>query len=59
MFKNWGGGGVIGFKETSPEGWFSQRRHGETRGGRVPPKTEIWGDVFYGWSLISIVEIDH
>ena len=24
---------------------------GETRGGRVPPKSKIWGDVFYGWSL--------
>ena len=28
-----------------------QRRHGETRGGRVPQKMEFWGDVFYGWSL--------
>jgi hypothetical protein len=24
---------------------------GETRGGRVPQKSKIWGDVFYGWSL--------
>ena len=24
---------------------------GETRGGRLPPKSKIWGDVFYGWSL--------
>ena len=26
-------------------------RFEETRGGRVPQKSEIWGDVFYGWSL--------
>ena len=23
----------------------------EIKGGRVPPKSKIWGDVFYGWSL--------
>ena len=23
----------------------------ETRGGRVPQKSKIWGDVVYGWSL--------
>ena len=26
-------------------------RFEETRGGRVPQKSKIWGDVFYGWSL--------
>ena len=26
-------------------------RFKETRGGRVPKKFKIWGDVFYGWSL--------
>ena len=26
-------------------------RFGETRGGRVPQKSWIWGDVFHGWSL--------
>ena len=28
-------------------------RFGETRGGKVPQKSKIWGDVFYGWSLRS------
>ena len=40
--------------ETSPLRVQSHRRRGETRGGRVPQKIKIWGDVFYGWSL-SIV----
>ena len=35
----------------------SQRRLGETRGGRVPKKMEIWGDVFYGWSLSKICQL--
>ena len=26
-------------------------RFEETRGGRVPQKSKIWGDVVYGWSL--------
>jgi hypothetical protein len=26
----------------------------ETRGGKVPQKSKILGDVFYGWSLITI-----
>ena len=26
-------------------------RFEETRGGRVPKKSIIWGDVVYGWSL--------
>jgi hypothetical protein len=26
-------------------------RFEETRGGRVPQKYKIWGDVVYGWSL--------
>ena len=26
-------------------------RFEETRGGRVPQKSKILGDVFYGWSL--------
>ena len=25
-------------------------RFEETKGGRVPQKPKIWGDVFYGWS---------
>ena len=29
-------------------------RFEETRGGRVPQKSKIWGDVFYGWSLTLI-----
>ena len=29
-------------------------RFEETRGGRVPQKSKILGDVFYGWSLIVI-----
>ena len=28
-------------------------RFEETRGGRVPQKSKIWGDVVYGWSLIK------
>ena len=28
-------------------------RFEETRDGRVPQKSKIWGDVFYGWSLIG------
>jgi hypothetical protein len=28
-------------------------RFEETRGGRVPQKSKIWGDVFYGWSLMK------
>ena len=35
----------------------SQRRRGETRGGRVPQKIEIWGDVFYGWSLRENISV--
>ena len=26
-------------------------RFEETREGRVPQKSKIWGDVIYGWSL--------
>ena len=29
-------------------------RFEETRGGRVPQKSKIWGDIVYGWSLIEI-----
>ena len=29
-------------------------RFEETRGGRVPKKSKILGDVFYGWSLVKI-----
>ena len=31
-------------------------RFEETRGGRVPQKSKIWGDVFYGWSLTGITK---
>ena len=30
-------------------------RFEETRGGRVPQKSKIWGDVVYGWSPSEIV----
>ena len=29
-------------------------RFEETRGGRVPQKSKIWGDVVYGWSLSTL-----
>ena len=28
-------------------------RFQETRGGRVPQNSKIWGDVFYGWLLTT------
>ena len=28
-------------------------RFEEKRAGRVPRKSKIWGDIFYGWSLTS------
>ena len=28
---------------------------GVTRGGRVVEKLDFWGDVIYGWSLITIL----
>ena len=31
-------------------------RFEETRGGRVPQKSKIWGDVVYGWSLTDFTE---
>ena len=34
------------------KGTFTSRFE-ETRGGRVHQKSKIWGDVFYGWSLIK------
>ena len=30
-------------------------RFEETKGGRVPQKSKIWGDVFYGWSLSKYI----
>ena len=33
-------------------------RFEETRGGRVPQKSKIWGDVVYGWSLIAMGLVD-
>ena len=45
------GGGVKIFRRRLPWGLLSHRRRGETRGGRVPQKSENWGVVFYGWSL--------
>ena len=32
-------------------------RFEETRGGRVPQKSKIWGDVVYGWSLSVKMEV--
>ena len=34
-------------------------RFEETRGGRVPQKSKIWGDVVYGWSLIVSENINY
>ena len=32
-------------------------RFEETRGGRVPQKSKIWGDFVYGWSLRRMKQI--
>ena len=29
----------------------------EIKGGRVPPKSKIWREVFYGWSLRAIAQL--
>ena len=34
-------------------------RFEETRVGRVPQKSKIWGDVVYGWSLIVSENINY
>ena len=41
------GGGV----QKMPKKETFTSRFEETRGGRVPQKSKIWGDVVYGWSL--------
>ena len=33
-------------------------RFEETRGERVPQKSKIWGDIFYGWSLTQFPDTD-
>ena len=43
-------GGGRGVQKMPKKETFSSR-FGETRGGRVPQKSKIGGDVFYGWSL--------
>jgi hypothetical protein len=43
-------GGGRGVQKVPKKETFTSR-FGETRGGRVPQKSKIWGDVFYGWSL--------
>ena len=32
-------------------------RFGETRGGRVPQKSKISGDVFYGWEILTFINL--
>ena len=51
---NVGGGGLRSLGRCLPLRTKSQRRSGETRGGRVTQKMEICGDTFYGWSLTVI-----
>jgi hypothetical protein len=43
-------GGGRGVQKMLKKETFTSRFE-ETRGGRVPQKYKIWGDVFYGWSL--------
>ena len=43
-------GGGRGVQKMPKKETFTSRFE-ETRGGRVPQKSKIWGDVFYGWSL--------
>jgi len=43
-------GGGRGVQKKPKKETFTSRFE-ETRGGRVPQKSKIWGDVFYGWSL--------
>ena len=45
--KGEGWGGV----QKMPQKEMFTSRFEETRGGRVPQKSKIWGDVVYGWSL--------
>ena len=44
-------GGGRGVQKCPKQETFTSRFE-ETRGGRVPQKSKIWGDVVYGWSLI-------
>ena len=43
-------GGGRGVQKMPKKETFTSRFE-ETRGGRVPQKSKIWGDVVYGWSL--------
>ena len=43
-------GGGRGVQKMPKKETFTSRFE-ETRGGRVPPKSKIWGHLFYGWSL--------
>ena len=43
-------GGGRGVQKMPKKETFTSRFE-ETRGGRMPQKSKIWGDVFYGWSL--------
>ena len=45
-------GGGRGVQKMPKKETFTSRFE-ETRGGRVPQKSKIWGDVVYGWSLIQ------
>ena len=47
IFRKGEGGG---YKKLPKKETFTSRFE-ETRGGRVPQKSKIWGDVVYGWSL--------
>ena len=46
-------GGGRGVQKMPKKETFTSRFE-ETRGGRVPQKSKIWGDVFYGWSLMHL-----
>ena len=47
-------GGGRGVQKMPKKETFTSRFE-ETRGGRVPQKSKIWGDVVYGWSLMHII----
>ena len=47
-------GGGRGVQKMPKKETFTSRFE-ETRGGRVPQKSKIWGDVFYGWSLSKYI----
>ena len=46
-----------GYKKCPKRRRSLSSRFEETRGGRVPQKSKIWGDVVYGWSLIQLATL--